>query len=102
MKVLIETSTNRKGYKHFDAFDDFKDFLNTNYKKVKQYHILQEDDDEITEKLAEFAQQCEYLSNKLMNYYFSLGDDKQMYNQLLYASGRVYDGAVAIKKCLKQ
>ena len=101
MKVLIETATNRKGYKRFDVFDDFKDFLNTNYKKIKQYQILEEDGDEISNTLKELAQECENLSNKLMNFYFSLGDDKAMYNQLLNASGRVYDAVVAINKCLK-
>lgn len=101
MKVLIETATNRKGYKHFDVFDDFKDFLNTNYKKIKQYQILEEDGDEISNTLKELAQECENLSNKLMNFYFSLGDDKAMYNPLLNASGRVYDAVVAINKCLK-
>lgn len=101
MKVLIETATNRKGYKHFDVFDDFKDFLNTNYKKIKQYQILEEDGDEISNTLKELAQECENLSNKLMNFYFSLGDDKAMYNPLLNASGRVYDACVAVKRCLK-
>ena len=101
MKVLIETSTKRKGYKHFDAFDDFKDFLDTNYKKVKQYQILEEDGYEISNTLKELAQECENLPNKLMNFYFSLGDDKAMYNPLLNASGRVYDAVVAINKCLK-
>lgn len=99
MKVLIETATNRKGYKHFEDFDDFKDYLDNNYKKVKQYQILNEDD-EIGSNLKELAEECENLSNKLINYYFSLGDEKSMYDKLLYASGRVYDACAAIKRCL--
>lgn len=42
MKVLIETITNRKGYKNFNNIAGFNDFLNENRKKIKSYKILNE------------------------------------------------------------
>ena len=37
----------------------------------EQYQILEEDGDEISNTLKELAQECENLSNKLINFYFS-------------------------------
>ena len=37
MKVLIETITNRKGYKNFNDIAGFNDFLNENREKIKSY-----------------------------------------------------------------
>ena len=42
MKVLIETITNRKGYKNFANIDGFNSFLHKNHKKIKSYKIINE------------------------------------------------------------
>lgn len=42
MKVLIETVTNRKGYKNFNDIDCLNEFLNENREKIKSYKILNE------------------------------------------------------------
>ena len=42
MKVLIETVTNRKGYKNFKDIAGFNDFLSENRKKIKSFKILNE------------------------------------------------------------
>ena len=46
MKVLIETVTNRKGYKNFNDIDSLSKFLNENRKKIKSFKILKEAYDE--------------------------------------------------------
>ena len=45
MKVLIETITNRRGYKNFADEAEFDDFLAQNHNKITDYQILQEDND---------------------------------------------------------
>ena len=42
MRVLIETVTNRKGYKNFNDIAGFNDFLSENRKKIKSFKILNE------------------------------------------------------------
>ena len=54
MKVLIETITNRKGYKFFENKDEMDAYLGRHCKNIASYEILQEDDvavDETNEML---------------------------------------------------
>ena len=104
MKVLIETITNRKGYKFFENKEEMDDFLGNHCKNIVSYEILQEDDIKSTNDiLRSLADDCEVIHNKLF-YIFrqqeKLKKSKQ-YEALIYAAGRIYDACGAIRRCTK-
>ena len=70
MKVLIETITNRRGYKNFADEAELDDFLTQNHNKITGYQILQEDEDGLNEQLQNVAKQCEMLENHLIQLFF--------------------------------
>ena len=62
MKVLVETITNRKGYKNFKDIVGFNEFLNENRKKIKNYKILKEAyNGTFEELLQEIKMQIKYI-----------------------------------------
>jgi hypothetical protein len=67
MKVLIETITNRRGYKFFENKDEMDDFLGNHCKNIVNYEILQEDDaaEETNEMLQSFIDDCDVIEKKL-------------------------------------
>lgn len=101
MKVLIETITNRRGYKNFADEAELDDFLAQNYSKITSYQILQEDDDSLNKQLQNVAKQCEMLENHLIQLFFTKANQHSDYNKLLYAAGRLCEAVSAIKFCIK-
>ena len=88
MKVLIETITNRKGYKNFNDIAGFNEFLNENYKKIKSYKILNEAYNGTFEELLQnIMKQADYLGNMIEYAFFKMTDRSNKYNKLLRAMG---------------
>ena len=66
MKVLIETITNRKGYKFFESKEEMDAYWGRHCGKIASYEILQEDDATSTNDILQgLAEECEVLHNKL-------------------------------------
>ena len=88
MKVLIETITNRKGYKNFNDIARFNDFLNENSKKVKSYKILNETyNGTFEELLQDVMKRADLLGNMIGYAFFEMTDKSDKYNKLLRAMG---------------
>ena len=105
MKVLIETITNRKGYKFFENREEMDAYLGRHCKNIASYEILQEDDvavDETNEMLQSFIDDCDVIEKKLF-WLFRQHEpiDEEYSLMLIYASGRMHDALNAIKKCLR-
>lgn len=104
MKVLIETTNKRRGYKFFKNKDDMNAYLGRHYDKIATYEILKEDDTESTNDiLRDLAQECEMLHNKL---FFIFRQQEKLkkanqYEQLIYAAGKIYEACGAIRKCIQ-
>lgn len=88
MKVLIETVTNRKGYKNFKDIDCLNDFLNENRKKVKSFKILNEAyNGTFEELLQDVMKRADLLGNMIGYAFFQMTDKSDKYNKLLRAMG---------------
>ena len=88
MKVLIETITNRKGYKNFNDIARFNDFLNENRKKIKRYKILKEaNNGTFEELLQDVMERADLLGNMIGYAFFEMTDKSNKYNKLLRAMG---------------
>ena len=88
MKVLIETVTNRKGYKNFNDIAGFNDFLNKSRKKIKNYKILNEAYNGTFEELLQDVMKRADLLGNMMGYaFFEMTDKSDKYNKLLRAMG---------------
>lgn len=105
MKVLIETITNRKEYKHFKDEDAMNDYLSKHCKNIASYEILNEYDvavDETNEMLQSFIDDCDVIEKKLFWLFRQHEPIDEKYSlKLIYASGRMHDALNAIKKCLR-
>ena len=104
MKVLIETITNRRGYKFFENREEMDAYLGRHCGKIASYEILQEDDATSTNDILQgLAEECEVLHNKLFYIYRQQEKLKKakQYQQLIYAAGRIYDACGAIRSCIK-
>ena len=87
MKVLIETVTNRKGYKNFNDIDSLGKFLNKNSKKVKRFKILNEDyNGTFEELLQDVMKRANDLGQMLLCAFFSMTGQRDRYKNLLKAS----------------
>ena len=88
MKVLIETITNRKGYKNFKDINCLNDFLNENRKKIKRFKILKEAYNGTFEELLQnVMKQADLLGNMIGYAFFEMTDKSDKYNKLLRAMG---------------
>ena len=88
MKVLIETITNRKGYKNFANIDGFNSFLHKNHKKIKNYKIINETYNGTFEDIIqEIMGKADLVSNMLIYTYFNMTDKSNKYNNILKAAG---------------
>ena len=88
MKVLIETVTNRKGYKNFNDIAGFNEFLNENCKKIKSYKILNESyNGTFEELLQDVMKRADLLGNMIGYAFFQMTDKSDKYNKLLRAMG---------------
>ncbi len=88
MKVLIETITNRKGYKNFNNIAGFNDFLNENRKKIKNFKILKEAyDGTFDDLLQDVMKRADLLGNMIGYAFFEMTDKSDKYNKLLRAMG---------------
>ncbi|MBP3546349.1 MAG: hypothetical protein J6K16_04365 [Alphaproteobacteria bacterium] len=88
MKVLIETVTNRKGYKNFNDIDCLNEFLNENHKKIRSFKILSEAYNGTFEDLIrEIMEKADLVSNMLLYAYFNMTDKSNKHNKLLKAAG---------------
>ena len=88
MKVLIETVTNRKGYKNFKDIDCLNYFLNENRKKIKSFKILKEAYNGTFEELLQnVMKQADYMGNMIEYAFFKMTDKSDKYNKLLRAMG---------------
>lgn len=88
MKMLIETVTNRKGYKNFNDITGFNDFLNENRKKIKSYKILSEVyNGTFEELLQDVMKRADLLGNMIGYAFFEMTDKSDKYNKLLRAMG---------------
>ena len=88
MKVLIETVTNRKGYKNFKDIDCLNDFLNENRKKIKSFKILNEAyNGTFEELLQDVMKRADLLGNMIGYAFFQMTDKSDKYNKLLRAMG---------------
>ena len=68
MKVLIETITNRTGYKFFENREEMDAYLGRHCKNIASYEILNEYDvavDETNEMLQSFIEDCDVIEKKL-------------------------------------
>ena len=105
MKVLIETITNRTGYKFFENREEMDAYLGRHCKNIASYEILNEYDvavDETNEMLQSFIDDCDVIEKKLFWLFRQHEPINEKYSlQLLNAFGRVGDGRNAIKKCLR-
>ena len=87
MKVLIETITNRKGYKNFNDIAGFNDFLNENRKKIKSFKILKEAyEGTFEELLQDVMKRADDLGQMLLCAFFGMTDQRDRYKNLLKAS----------------
>ena len=88
MKVLIETVTNRKGYKNFKDINCLNEFLNKNHKKIKSYKILNESyNGTFEELLQDVMKRADLLGNMIGYAFFEMTDKSNKYNKLLRAMG---------------
>ena len=88
MKVLIETITNRKGYKNFNDITGFNNFLNEIRKKIKRYKILNEAyNGTFEELLQDVIKRADLLGNMIGYAFFQMTDKSDKYNKLLRAMG---------------
>ena len=88
MKVLIETITNRKGYKNFNDIDSLGKFLSENRKKIKSYKILNEAyNGTFEELLQDVMKRADLLGNMIGYAFFEMTDKSDKYNKLLRAMG---------------
>ena len=88
MKVLIETITNRKGYKNFANIDGFNSFLHKNHKKIKNYKIINETDNGSFEDIIkDIMSKADLISNMLLYAYFNMTDKSNKHKKLLKAAG---------------
>lgn len=88
MKVLIETITNRKGYKNFNDIAGLNDYLNENHKKIKSYQILNEAyNGTFEELLQDVMKRADLLGNMIGYAFFEMTDKSDKYNKLLRAMG---------------
>ena len=88
MKVLIETITNRKGYKNFNNINSLHEFLHKNHKKIKNYKIINETYNGTFEDLIrEIMEKADLVSNMLLYAYFNMTDKGNKHNKLLKAAG---------------
>ena len=88
MKVLIETITNRKGYKNFNNINSLHEFLKQNHKKIKSCKILSEAYNGTFEDLIrEIMEKADLVSNMLLYAYFNMTDKSNKYNNILKAAG---------------
>ena len=88
MKVLIETVTNRKGYKNFKDIDCWGEFLNENRKKIKSFKILNEAyNGTFEELLQDVMKRADLLGNMIGYAFFEMTDKSDKYNKLLRAMG---------------
>ena len=88
MKVLIETITNRKGYKNFNNINGLHEFLKQNHKKIKNYKIINETyNGSFEDLIKEIMGKADLLSNMLLYAYFNMTDKSNKYNNLLKAAG---------------
>lgn len=88
MKVLIETVTNRKGYKNFKDINCLNEFLNKNHNNIKRFKILKETYDGTFEQLLQnVMKQADYLGNMIEYAFFQMTDRSNRYNKLLRAMG---------------
>ena len=105
MKVLIETITNRTGYKFFENREEMDAYLGRHCGKIASYEILNEYDvavDETNEMLQSFIDDCEKKKKKLFWLFRQYEPIDEKYSlKLIYASGRMHDALNAIKKCLR-
>ena len=86
MKVLIETVTNRKGYKNLNDIDSLGNFLNENHKKIKSFKILKEAYDGTFEELLQDVMERANFLGKMIGYaFFEMTDKSDKYNKLLRA-----------------
>ena len=87
MKVLIETITNRKGYKEFNDIAGFNEFLNENRKKIKSFKILNEAyNGTFDELLQDVMKRADDLGQMLLCAFFGMTDQRDRYKNLLKAS----------------
>ena len=87
MKVLIETITNRKGYKNFANSSSLNSFLHTNRRKIKNYKIINETYNGTFEDLIrEIMEKADLVSNMLLYSYFNMTDKSNKYNNILKAT----------------
>ena len=88
MKVLIETITNRKGYKNFKDINCLNEFLNKNRKKIKTFKILKETYNGTFEELLQnVMKQADYLGKMIEYAFFEMTNKSNKYNKLLRAMG---------------
>ena len=102
MKVLIETVTNRKGYKNFNDIAGFNDFLNKNRKKIKTFKILKETYNGTFEELIQnIIKQADYMGNMIEYAFFQMTDRSNKYNKLLRAMGLTAEIQGLVREYLK-
>ena len=101
MKVLIETITNRKGYKNFANIDAFNSFLHKNHKKIKNYKIINETyNGSFEDIIKEIMSKADLISNMLLYSYFNMTDKSNKYNNILKAAGLAAEIQGLIRKYL--
>lgn len=102
MKVLIETITNRRGYKNFANETEFDDFFAQNHNKITGYQILQEDDDTVIRSdLQDFAGDCKSLMMKVYQYRLNNLHQNKRYGKLTLATQSLLNAMAYIEECLK-
>lgn len=102
MKVLIETITNRRGYKNFADEAEFDDFLAHNHNKITDYQILLEDDDAVLRSdLQDFARDCRSLMMKIYQYWLNNLHQNKRYGKLTLATQSLLNALAYIEECLK-
>lgn len=102
MKVLIETITNRRGYKNFADEAEFDDFLAHNHNKITDYQILLEDDDAVLRSdLQDFARDCRSLMMNIYQYWLNNLHQNKRYGKLTLATQSLLNALAYIEECLK-
>ena len=102
MKVLMETITNRRGYKNFADETEFDDFLAHNHNKITDYQILQEDDDTVIRSdLQDFVRDCKSLMMKIYQYWLNNLHQNKRYGKLTLATQSLLNALAYIEECLK-
>lgn len=102
MKVLIETITNRRGYKNFANETEFDDFFAQNHNKITGYQILQEDDDTVIRSdLQDFVRDCKSLMMKIYQYWLNNLHQNKRYGKLTLTTQSLLNAMAYIEECLK-